>query len=371
MKSFNAIILFLSVFLISSCIRKNENTIIDVDWQKYPISNLVNPENINVSGLDFLDEQTLYLEDDSFLFCKPTFAKTNELHLYKLKDDTLKWIKEMIRGGAGPWETLGSSDVRRGSAGDVFVGAPSYSPKVFRLSSLADSVLFDKQKWENHKLPSGVANITRILPVVNNQFLVTMAGDFSSFLANYELGDSIFSYIPFPYPDDEYNNISRTMVYDGSIEKHPLKNKFLYCCTAGKYMFVFELKDGEMQNLRYLYDNPPKYNLSKNGTMITSLTNETFLGGKVYVTDRYIYVAMNDFKWEDFIRGTIEDRNGGFPNWFNNKIYVYDWDANPVKSFHLDLYVADFVVDSQDKHIYAITKDVDTDDVTLVKYSMH
>lgn len=361
----------ISILLLASCNTSNTNVNEDVDWQKYPISNLFNPEKINVSGLEFLDEQMLYIVNDTFLFCKPTFAKTGELHLYKLKDDTLTWMKEMIRVGAGPWETLGSSDVRRGTAGDVFVGAPSYSPKAFRLSSLADSVLFDKQKWENHKLPSGVAYISRILPVVDKQFLVTMSGDFPSFLASYALGDSAYSYIPFPYPDDEYNNISRTMVYDGTIEKHPEENKFLYSCTSGKYMFVFELKDGEMQNLRYLYDNPPKYNLAKDGTMITSLTNETFLGGKVYVTDRYIYVAMNDFKWEDFKRRTIEDKNGGFPNWFNNKIYVYDWDANPVKSFQLDLYVADFVVDSQDKHIYAITKDVDTDDVTLVKYSLH
>ena len=67
---------------------------------------------------------------------------------------------------------------------------------------------------------------------------------------------------------------------------------------------------------------------------------------------------------------TIEARNAGYPCWFNNEIKVFDWYGNPVRSYRFDRYLSNFVVDSHDRYLYAVTKDVSTDDASLVRYDL-
>ena len=48
----------------------------------------------------------------------------------------------------------------------------------------------------------------------------------------------------------------------------------------------------------------------------------------------------------------------------------YDWDGHPVRSYRFDRYLSNFVVDSHDRYLYGITKDVSTDDASLVRYEL-
>lgn len=72
----------------------------------------------------------------------------------------------------------------------------------------------------------------------------------------------------------------------------------------------------------------------------------------------------------DFAEGTIEKRNEGYACWFNNEIKVFDWDGNPVRTYKFDRYLSNFVVDREDRFLYAMTKDVETDKDSLVKYEL-
>lgn len=83
-----------------------------------------------------------------------------------------------------------------------------------------------------------------MIPIDTTRFLVTTVGDVPSLLATYQLGDTLLSFIPFPYPDDEFSNASKAIVYNGNIYKHPTEERYFYQCLSGCYAYTFTLKIG-------------------------------------------------------------------------------------------------------------------------------
>lgn len=180
-----------------------------------------------------------------------------------------------------------------------------------------------------------------MIPIDTTRFLVTTVGDVPSLLATYQLGDTLLSFIPFPYPDDEFSNASKAIVYNGNIYKHPTEERYFYQCLSGRYAYTFTLKDNRMENVSYLLNEPPVFQLGKDGTNVY-MANETLFGGTCYVTGKYIYVKLENFTMGDFAEGTIEKRNEGYACWFNNEIKVFDWDGNPVRTYKFDRYLSNF-----------------------------
>lgn len=103
---------------------------------------------------------------------------------------------------------------------------------------------------------------------------------------------------------------------------------------------------------------------------------ESEMGQCITVTDRFIYVKFNVFTYSEFCENLdthgqlAEEKNAGYDCWFNNKIHVFDWEGHPVRTYHLDHHIASMVVDSRDCYLYAITKNVKTDDVSFIKYKL-
>lgn len=360
------IALSLSFFLlITSCSQEKKQQ--KVDWNQYPVEKLSDPKKIVIPERDFEAEQQFNLINDCYFFCTTTFSDTGELYLYRLDNDTLKWQSLITQKGEGPLEMSGNSRVCSTKEGDLVLFSTEYKTKIFTLPKERIADISVLSNWQRHITSSRIGYIDKMVPIDTTRFLLTTVGDVSSMFATYQLGDTALTFIPCTYPDDEFKNVSRSMMYYGDVTKHPAKEKYFYKCASGRYMYVFDLKDGRMENISYLYNEPPIYTLAKDGVNVNEADN-SFLGGDFYVTEKYIYVKVINFTLKDF--GKEHDRNNGYDCWFTNQIFVFDWSGNPVKSYSLDTYISDFAVDSKDQLLYAVTKNVETDDVSLIKYHL-
>ncbi len=54
------------------------------------------------------------------------------------------------------------------------------------------------------------------------------------------------------------------VVWTGRIRKHPRKNRFVYNAQDFKYLFIFELEEGNhIRIIRYLYDKLPQVHATR------------------------------------------------------------------------------------------------------------
>ena len=128
--------------------------------------------------------------------------------------------------------------------------------------------------------------------------MIQVTGDIPSLLAYYELGDTAFTYIPFPYPDDKYSDFTRTMAYSGIMKKRPFKEQYLYHTVGGKYLFTFTLnKSKEMNNINYIYNKPKEFKLQKT---VKNIKYDSWYKWSQSVIDSAKFLAsfkdINDFK---------------------------------------------------------------------------
>lgn len=352
----------------SSCLQKGKEVPDGIDWSQYPVVELSNPTKITVTGEPFLEEQDIYLASDSDFFFQPFFSQLGEVHLYRLENDTLKWRDKITQKGNGPLETEQNAEVCRTSDGHLSLFAGGYAARSFVLpAGSPSSSLADLGRWTRHSFPTNLGLLYEMLPIDTARYLVCTAGEVPSLLATYQLGDSALHFIPFPYPEDGLSDMSRTMSYDGRLYKHPSEEKFLYACYSGRWVFTFELEGNSMKNMLPLYGLVPQFKLKKDGVGVSKSEND-FMGANAFVTAKHIFVHLHEFMWKDFFENKIE--NQGYPYWFANQIYVFDWDGNPVKRIKLDSYVHGYVLDSSERYLYALTKDVKTDDVSFLRYSL-
>lgn len=354
------------IFLMDSCQDSKQES--ETDWSRYPTVEVTNPTQLVTTGRIIETEQHMHLINDKYFFFIECFSQTGELHLYQLSGDTLKWEGLVTQRGEGPLEMSDHSQVYAWK-GNMIVLSTAYRTQVFVLPAgrIADRSRLDK--WGKYTVPHQVGFIDDMVPIDTTRYLVTTVGDVPSLLATYQLGDTALSYVPFPYPKDDFTNASKAIVYNGNIYRHPVEEKYLYNCSSGRYAYTFTLKGGQMSDISYLFNDPPVYVLGKDGINVY-MANETLFGGDCYVTGKYIYVRLRNFTMGDLVDDTIEARNAGYPCWFNNEIKVFDWDGHPVRSYKFDRYLSNFVVDSHDRYLYGITKDVSTDDASLVRYEL-
>lgn len=363
----------LSLFLfITSCHQEIKQQ--GIDWEQYPVVELSHPKKIVIPERDFDAEQHFHLINDCYFFCETMFSQSGEVHLYRLDKDTLKWQGMITQKGNGALDVpQTSSKVHSTSDKSIILSNAYFTTKIFTLPEDRISDISDLSKWQEYIIPKQIGYIDRIIPINTNYFLFTTNGDVSSMFATYHKGDTTFAFVPCPYPDDGVERLSqqaganRADMYCGQIYKQSGKERILYHSSMGRYMYIFDLKDKQMENVTYLYNEPPRYSINNRG-VISDPDMDSLLGFHCYVTSQYIYVYQLEFTLADL--GKEYERNGGYSLEFTNELHVFDWSGKPVKTYNLDAYISDFVVDSQDQALYAITKDVETDDVSFLKYDL-
>lgn len=343
----------------------------EFDWTGKTI-NLVNSQEIIVPENPFITEIQFNILNDEYLFCRFSFYQDESLYAYKFKNDTLNYIGKVTQKGDGPLEMVGSSLMHQLPNKSLVLTTDGYNPKTFKLHENDFSKITKLDTWDLIKFPINDIGtmVERVLPLNDSRILIKAMGNVPAPFAYYNKGDSALTY--FSYPDIETKskttNISqRTIMYAGKIIKHPTKDRFIRTCQIGTYACILDVKDQDIEFVNYIYNNPPEHILDKDGFNAHPKNSNKLGFTCIAATEKYIYMMKNDFTLDDL---GVDDKNNGYPLWFNKQVYVFDWEGNPIKKYNLDKYISNFVVDSKDKYFYAQTMDPTDGNCSLVKYEL-
>lgn len=367
----NIFYIIIVCLILSNCTGKKEQKEQEqeIDWTEKTAS-LSNPKKIIVPTNPFATEIGFRLIDDQYIFSTLSFYQDQILYMYHLQNDTLNYINKITQKGNGPLEMNSTSYVYQQPDKSLFLVSNGYSPKCFWLNDGDSSKITNLGAWEVINFPKESSGIMAhiVLPLNDSRILIKTIGDVSTPFAYYNKGDSVLTYFPYPYPetDTKTSNAQKAIMYAGRIHKHPKKNRIINTCQEGTYACILDIEKDSIKTIKHIYNQLPEYTPAEDGSNIHPKDNKRGFPC-IAVTEQYIYLQKSNFVLSDLRK---DNPNNGYPIWFDRTIYVFDWEGNPVKKYNLDTYVSSFVVDSNDKFIYAQTMDPSDGSCSIIKYEL-
>lgn len=151
------------------------------------------------------------------------------------------------------------------------------------------------------------------------------------------------------YPDDGINcsRVSKSLVYQGNLQKHPRYDKFVFVSYYGQIMEILQLTEsGTLEMVSSFNKIYPQYVPSESvgfNFMDKNMTGCLSLS----VTENYIYQLYSGKEKTD------SGRN------FSDKVLVYDWEGNLVRTLLFEEELSGFCVNDDDTAIYGLAYDED------------
>lgn len=141
-------------------------------------------------------------------------------------------------------------------------------------------------------------------------------------------------------------------VFQGIIKSHPDGNKVVCATTSCDLIEVIDTKSYEIKRF---YSYLPITKKDKQFPVISRNSRRGYVA--LQVTSNYIYAVFSG-------RTYARDGNKAFGG---NKLYVFDWDLNPVCSYSLKQDINCMYVTDDDKTMYSV---ITLDEPVLVKYDL-
>jgi hypothetical protein len=289
--------------------------------------------------------------------------------VFNLRQDTLVYCKSFLAKGNGPEEILTpqafvSYEDRQLVVRDIQPGGKILTVDFDQLSTVT--------KPEFNRVPYTTLELlgwfVSAYPIDATTWLGTK--DLSSLFSVVNLADQTVTALNLPYPqdgsliDDPYEKM---LAYGGTILKKPFSNRFVYVAQINRYMEIFDIENQRAIRVATPYKEYPKY--GDDGTGYRT-SDDAFLGAKLAVTERYIYVMMNDVTYLDMRKQT---REGKVDWWYSDRVFVFDWDGNPIVKYNLDQPVYSMVVSQDGRYLYGATDRYQLDEreqTTLLRFGL-
>lgn len=369
MKQYHIYFVIICILTISCKNNQKVETKGEINWSKMETT-LYDPKEIIVPIEPLETETGFQLINDQYFFCTLSFYQDRTLYAYQLKNDTLHYIDKVTQKGNGPLEMPGDSYIHKLPNNSLLITSDGYNPKCFLLRDGDMSKITNLGLWEVINFPNkgNAIMANRTLPLNDYRIFMKTIGDIATPFAFYNANDSVVSYFPFPYPetDPKASNAQKSIMHVGQIRKHPSKDRILNTLQEGSYACIMDVEGKNIKVVKHIFNELPQFDPDQDGANIHPKDNKRGFA-HIAVTEKYIYMKISDFRFSDRKKENIND---GYPLWFDNKIYVFDWEGNPVRKYNLDKYVSSFVVDSNDKFIYAQTMDLADGTCTIIKYEL-
>lgn len=141
------------------------------------------------------------------------------------------------------------------------------------------------------------------------------------------------------------SSLINKMSYESFIRLRPDKEKLLLACRYADQFELLDLTSGMRKKIRGPIGFSPELDPYKNNSGVTVATpgQETIYGFlKGHVTEKFFYLLFSGNHVKSSHR------------FYGNKIFVYDWNGNPVKEINLKSDIVDFSVTSDDKVLYTL-----------------
>jgi hypothetical protein len=231
--------------------------------------------------------------------------------------DSLVWVFDVGKNG---FIVANIDTVLKGNAGIDYYSEYRITPQVFYY----DAMLLNR----NEALLSGNYDTDGKLVYIN--FLDSTR---NKQLLSYEQDTNIGS--------SRVNKMS----YESFMLLKPDKTKLLLACRYSDQLELLDIGNGKHKKIKGPVGFLPKLAPFENNAGVTEATpgRETQYGFlKGHVTTNYFYLLFSGYSFQSFHR------------FYGNRIFVYDWEGNPVKEINLKNDIVDFSVSSDDKTLYTL-----------------
>lgn len=297
--------------------------------------------------------------DDKLIFTR--IGAHHQYEIYTIKGDDLIFDGNFLNIGRGPNEMQNPKFQYDPQNNRMYLySGDNQEDKFFSVHLKDFNNVYNPSTWEKKKLPIiytrgglGILNDTLFLnkndTKTSNMFSLSYASN----------KDNEFKSLDFPYPGEhpDLSSVGQCFLFTGSMRQRPGSSTFAYSCYFSQYLFVFDIIDEQIKNIRYISQVLPVYKTTNDLYNPFSIANEYKQGfDKYQVTKKYIYVGYNNVTWGD-IRNSVLYK--GYPNTYFDRINIFDWDGNFIKRLVLDKPVHFFAVSQDDSYIYASSMDLE------------
>nr|WP_302810573.1 BF3164 family lipoprotein [Alistipes onderdonkii] len=294
--------------------------------------------------------------------------------VYRFSGDSLKKEGEFLGYGRGPYEMM--------------IARVAFDPDTRSLTMLADynrenrfcwvsldppENLYDVSTWEYRQL-SFIGDCSLGEPCLIDRSSYLTMGHHTDSLNMFSLLDIDggrvvpldFSYPALPLG---LSPMVQEVVWTGRIRKHPRKNRFVYNAQDFKYLFIFELEEGNhIRIIRYLYDKLPQVHATREQGHPYAFDDACEDGcNSIAVDDDHIYIGYSQTTYGQ-IRDAARARKS-LSTFDPRRINVYDWDGNFIRRLVLDMPVGPMVVVGD--RLVAASVNPETAEEIIVSYPLH
>jgi hypothetical protein len=200
---------------------------------------------------------------------------------------------------------------------------------------------------------------------------ITLGGNIekASFLTLFNVGENIVKNINISYPQDDAKVkalIKNSVYINGGILKRINKKQLLYYCNMGHYAEIITMDDeNEVIKRTVLAADYPRYEIAADGINET-YNMECYTGINAAVTENRIYLMLTPYRKKEIFE---KSDYKGYPIFYCDELYVFDWDGNFIQAFQLNKPVARFVVNKDDSYFIASTINIEDGEIEIEKFS--
>lgn len=299
-----------------------------------------------------------YVIGDKFILDRN--ISTHRYEIFTIKGDSLIFENKFMNLGNGPYEMRNPKFKYDQQGNRMFVySRDNLENKLFVINLNDFKNIYEPTSWEKRQLP--LLYMRMRIEIVNDTVFLNKndTGTPNMFSLSYAGGkDNDFKCLDFEYPG-EHPGLSleaQDFLFKGELEKNPETLTFIYSCYFCQYVFIFDLLNQQITNIRCISKVLPVYKVTGDQYNSFAIADQ-YKGGFncMRVTDKYIYIGYNNLTW-----GEMRNRANfkGYPNGYFDRINVFDWSGNFVKRLVLDKPVSLFVPDLNNRHLYASTIDL-------------
>ncbi|HIT97491.1 MAG TPA: hypothetical protein IAC44_01480 [Candidatus Merdimorpha stercoravium] len=333
------------VLLVGSC--KDSSQKEEPAWEQTPVSGVRMAFDRPKVGC------VPILSDSGRLFFRLHRSESHTVALYRIQGDSLLFLQEILPKGDGP-EDLYIPQMKLLRDTLYALGLFNGENKILKTAwPPSDDSLQVPPVWKSLHW-NGYFNLKDGYPLNDSTLLVTGSQNDNQemFFLFYPAQERL---VPagFEFPDDiPGRSQSKSIIYSGQIEKHPQKDRFVfYTRSFGRYVLVFDCKNGRVENPRALCADLPKYEFTDAPLNNRRIADDSWTGVRaVSVTQEYIYVIYNDYTMGQ-MRNLTDKAD---ERWhYTDRIYVYDWEGNPVKCYRTNHPISTLAVSPDGRYAYA------------------
>lgn len=343
-KNYRIVYIVCIAFVIHACSAANGNQKNGKDFDKFPAVSAQTEAKLLETGLPTPELMVIY--HDSLLLVRNNLNR-NPHHVRVFDIAQKKAVREILpvsrkQGGALSFMSFNITD--------SLVWVFDVAKNGFIVANIDSVISSDKgpEAYTEYRLKPQIFYYDALL-LNRNEALLSGNYNTDEKLLYVNFQDSTRNKKLLSYQQDSAIGSSRLnkMSYESFMLLRPDKKKVLLACRYADQFDLLDLDNGKHKKIRGPVGFPPELEPFENNigeTVATPGQNTRYGFLKGHVTEKFVYLLFSGYDVKSPRR------------FYGNRIFVYDWNGNPVKEISLKNDIIDFSVTSDNKMLYTLSQ---------------